>query len=317
MEALVDRKTNASDVIPVLNKFDQTLLNPSYAYLIKLALVLSLSSAHFGATLSASGQVGPALEQQIPGWLDNDNSSLYNTAVNSMSIAGVGLGSIIGPNFVNGGRKRCVQVFNVVGIISCILCIVPNIYVLCAGRLLYGFVSGVMVVASPMILSETVPGPVMDKGFGIATNLAINFFVMVSFLLGFLMPEDTDIQGLKDTQIWKFIYMGPSIACILSILLLIFWHTEDSLHFHIMRNDKDNAMVMIAKIYPDYDMEVHENVYNDIHTTLNKQEANVSVKDCLFDKNYSSATWLCLFTAVANTATGINIINIYALKMFK
>ena len=69
---------------------------------------------------------------------------------------------------------------------------IPNLYVICAGRVVYGFVAGVMVVASPKILGETVPTHVMDKGFGIATNLSINFYIMVSMFLGMIMPTKVE-----------------------------------------------------------------------------------------------------------------------------
>jgi len=53
------------------------------------------------------------------------------------------------------------------------------------------------------------------------------------------------------------IYSVPIPILLLSIILNIVVHKEDSLHFHIMKNEKDKAMSMIAKIYPTLTNDIH------------------------------------------------------------
>ena len=82
-----------------------------------------------------------------------------------------------------------VILFNFVAIFGCFLSIVLEFYTMCLGRFLFGFASGVFVVATPKILDETVPSHVMDNGYGISTNLVINMSVAISFILGVGMPD--------------------------------------------------------------------------------------------------------------------------------
>ena len=81
-----------------------------------------------------------------------------------------------------------VILFNIVGLLGCLLSLVANVPILCCGRFIYGFACGVIVCATPKILEETIPAHVMDNGYGTSTNLAINIMIMVSLLLGIGMP---------------------------------------------------------------------------------------------------------------------------------
>jgi len=150
---------------------------------------MCLSSSHFGAALSGTGACVPAIKYQL-GW-DEEKWDLYTTIVSSCSVAGLGVGSIFGGGFIANGRKRIVTLFNWIGIVGCALSLVPNMYVLCIGRTIYGFASGVMVVAAPKILNETIPSHVLDNGYSCSTNLCLNVFILLSMLLSAGMPNDT------------------------------------------------------------------------------------------------------------------------------
>ena len=176
-----------------------------------------------------------------------------------MSIAGLGIGSVLGPMFIGNGRKRVVLVSNLMGIVGCVLSINHNTYVMFAGRFVYGFVAGVNVVASPKILNEIIPSHVLDKGYGISTNLAIYFYILMSMILGVGMPNTT--EQLKTSEYWKFIYLGPALAHVIGSIFLIFVHKEDSLHYHVMKDEKEKAMSIIQKIYSKYQGDIHEMVY--------------------------------------------------------
>ena len=126
-----------------------------------------------------------------------------------------------------------VILFNIIAIVSCCFCLVKNIYLIYIGRIIYGFCTGVFTCATPKIIDDTIPAHVIDKGYGISTNLAINLYVMISMGLGLGMPDNDDEASLKTTQFWRVIYGLPIVFNVLAIILNIFVHTEDSLRFHI------------------------------------------------------------------------------------
>ena len=112
----------------------------------------------------------------------------------------------------------------------------PNYILILVGTFFQGFAAGVIVSAAPKIVEETVPFHVNDKGFGASTNLIINFAIMINMLLGFGLPA-AGSETLKTTQFWRII-MGDAIPfSILSIVLLMTVHREDSLMWHVSKGE--------------------------------------------------------------------------------
>jgi len=83
-----------------------------------------------------------------------------------------------------------VIIFNIVIIIASALSLFKNYPLICVGRFIHGFSSGVLVSAVPKIIDETVPSHVVDKWFGTSTNLMINTGVMINMLLGIGTPTN-------------------------------------------------------------------------------------------------------------------------------
>lgn len=126
--------------------------------------------------------------------------TFYITIISSTSVLGVSLGSVIGGSLVQYGRRKMFLIFSFVGIIGCILSAIPNMGVLCLGRFIYGFASGIFCVAGPRIMNEIIPAHLMDLGFNSSTNIFINIFSMISMLLGLGSP--TKVEDLRVSGWW-------------------------------------------------------------------------------------------------------------------
>ena len=151
--------------------------------------------------------------------------------MSTASVVGISIGAIIGGQIISHGRRRSVLVYNLVSIVGSLLSLVANLPVMCIGRLIFGFATGVLVTACPKIIEETVPAHYMDYWYGTSTNLGINVLVMVNLLAGLLLPSPSDIESLKTTEIWRVIYFFPIPLSCLAIMLTLFVHKYDSLHF--------------------------------------------------------------------------------------
>jgi len=79
------------------------------------------------------------------------------TFVSTNSVVGVTLGSICGGVFVGKGRRINVIIFNLVLILSSLMSIDKNWWILNLGRVIFGFSSGVLLCATPKIIEETIP----------------------------------------------------------------------------------------------------------------------------------------------------------------
>ena len=77
-------------------------------------------------------------------------------------------------------------------------------------------------------------------------------------------------------------------------------------------------MSLITKIYPNELYEAHDAVYLDLKSkTKGGSEKKVGLGSGLFDRDFRKASWVCIFLAISNQMSGINIINIYAYTIFK
>ena len=128
-------------------------------------------------------------------------------------------------------RRKPILVFNVVLIIASLLSIYDDFNVICFGRLLFGFANGVLLAAAPKIIEETVPVNIQDYGFGTSTNVMINIGIMINFILGTLVPTETETQ--KAMNICRVVYLSPFPFALVAIIMHLFFHKNESLSFHI------------------------------------------------------------------------------------
>lgn len=197
-------------------------------------LICNLTVSHFGFALSQSNAVMNCLKVQLE-WPD-DKVETYTTIVSSASVAGVAFGAVMGGTFIANGRKRIILLFSILATIGCIMAMIKDMWVLTIGRLLYGYSAGVFLASGPAILNETIPNHLKDKGFGASTNISVNLFIFIAMFLGIGQP--TDEVKLASTSYWRVVYGLPIAIIALQVFCLMFVHTEDSVHFHVMSGDK-------------------------------------------------------------------------------
>ena len=184
-ESLIPLKDLNTSGLLETNVTSQPVAN--FPFLICLTVTMGLSSLNFGVGLAGSGNVAPILAKKF-GWGDETTSN--TTLLQTCSILGIAVGSILGGPIVKGGKRRAVLIFNQVAILGCLVSIVPQFEVICTGRFIHGFAAGVLCCAAPSIIGETVPEHLMDLGFGVSTNLIIMFGVMTCMLLGAGIPAE-------------------------------------------------------------------------------------------------------------------------------
>mmetsp|Transcript_24758 Transcript_24758/g.20813 ORF Transcript_24758/g.20813 Transcript_24758/m.20813 type:complete len:87 (-) Transcript_24758:1084-1344(-) len=85
---------------------------------------------------------------------------------------------------------------------------VENFPLIVIGRYLFGFCCGVFSVAGPKMLDETVPIH-LSSSFGTASNSFLSCGIMLALILGVLLPESDDLEGLKADGYWRVIYGFP------------------------------------------------------------------------------------------------------------
>lgn len=158
------------------------------------------------------------------------------------------LGSFAGGVVIPYGRRKTMLIFNTISIISLCSTLILNLPAITIGKLAFGFSSGVINVAGPKMLDETVPGDLLGA-FGIATNAYICLGIGLATIVGAGLPEEGDIQGFIDDEFWRFIYGFPLVFCFLLHIVFMFYLKEDSIIFSIKNGKIEDAMITIKQVY--------------------------------------------------------------------
>jgi MFS family permease len=173
-------------------------------YLISFTLTLSFSSLQMGFVMSAPAVANKPLRYQLH-WGDNVATiEFYKSILNAACIVGIGVGSIFGGDFVKTGRRRSIIMFNIVGLMGSFISMLVNFHLICLGRFILGFTTGILLCATPKALDETIPGKLIDKGFGTSTNIMINCAFLVLMIGANFIPEDK--VGLQETAVWQYLF---------------------------------------------------------------------------------------------------------------
>ena len=201
--------------------------------MIKLTLYCGLSSMQLAPSLSATNTSWNAIKHQVtcPEMFQTSTLVDCKTFISTNSVVGVTIGSIFGGVFVAKGRRINVIIFNLVLILSSLMSIDKNWWILNLGRVVFGFASGVLLCATPKIIEESIPTHLMDYGFGTSTNMFINIMITVYMLLGIGMP--TSEEALMTTNYWVVPYLLPIPFGVLAIFLALFTFKQDSINFHV------------------------------------------------------------------------------------
>jgi MFS family permease len=97
------------------------------------------------------------------------------------------LGSLGGGLVIPYGRRKTILVFNIISIISLCTTLILRIPAITIGKFVFGFSSGVINVAGPKMLEETVPEELLGA-FGIATNAYICLGIGLATIVGAGLP---------------------------------------------------------------------------------------------------------------------------------
>ena len=73
-------------------------------------------------------------------------------------------------------------------------------------------------------------------------NFAICVGVFIVFSMGALLPDADDVQGNKDDEMWRVIFIFPTIQGIVTLALILLVFTEEPIGYCIMRGFNEMGM---------------------------------------------------------------------------
>ena len=86
----------------------------------------------------------------------------------------------------------------VIGIVGTAITIYQNFWAILIGRLIYGFSVGIIAIAMPRVMEETVPVNLVGF-YGGLYCLSFATATLLAYALAVFLPKDTDIEALQQT----------------------------------------------------------------------------------------------------------------------
>ena len=164
---------------------------PSECFLVKLVLIVSLTSSAFGIALVTTDALGDTYMAKL-GWKE-DSKSQNMTYFTCASAVGLMIGSLASSSVVKIGRRKAAIFANLVALVGGALQLMMNFYMILAGKIVYGMSAGVLITACALYLSETLP-PEKVGSHGFAVNLGVTLGISLVLALGPFVPTGSDIK---------------------------------------------------------------------------------------------------------------------------
>jgi len=119
----------------------------------------------------------------INGW----NASETETAVAAMTAVGLGIGSFFGGFLVSKGKREMIIMMNIIGAIGTSITLIDDFYAIIIGKAVFAIATGVLLVAAPLMLEETIP--VQATGFyGSFTNIFVVLGLSTMMFMAGIIP---------------------------------------------------------------------------------------------------------------------------------
>jgi len=132
--------------------------------------------------------------------------------MSSSSILGILIGSLLGSKLTEHNRRKVLITSNLIAILATSMTMVFNVFMICAGRLIFGVCCGIFTATGSKMLDETVPVSHI-KLFGTATNIFLSAGVTTAMCLGIILPDEDDTAALKADEVrWRMVYAFPAIC---------------------------------------------------------------------------------------------------------
>jgi MFS family permease len=169
------------------------------------------------------------------GWATKDDQALYQSLIASSAVLGLTIGAIFGGKIITIGRRKSYILSCVLGIAGVLLTLVTNVPCILAGRLIFGLSTGILCANVPKYVEETIPANHLGL-FGTIFPWSMGIGSIGSTVLGLGLPDDEDVDALRNSEFWKFIFGAPLIFFGIGLFSFIFIIKHDSPKYLVNTN---------------------------------------------------------------------------------
>jgi len=100
----------------------------------------------------------------------------------------------------------------------------------------------------PRMMEETVPGELVGM-FGGCYCLSFAFATLLAYAMAVFLPSENDPVALADSHVTQVIFGMPIVFYIIQLIIQIFYLSEDTVKFLLLKDREAECEIAIKKIY--------------------------------------------------------------------
>ena len=209
------RATGKTEHIDVLRIRQLTEIKSSFGILF--AINIMVVGFQHGYVFTYTNQTKDTIDEKFK-W-DHDDSILYSSLISSFAVGAMCIGTPVSGRLMKIGRLRVLDLAAIIGILGSGMTMYLNLYCLLAGRILYGFSLGLLVISWPRYMDEVLP-PRSLSFYGGIYAFSIAFGTITAFLLALGLPKDDDKPALAKDEFWRVIWGLPIPMYLIQLALM-------------------------------------------------------------------------------------------------
>ena len=292
------------------------LLKVNKGYATAYVACWSFGVCYYAFALFGNTQTTTIFEAKM-GWT-KDETIFYNTIISSAAIVGLVVGSFAGGRLIKNGRRRGALIANALGISSAVIAMFGSVPFLTVGRFCNGFAAGMYNVIYAKMILENLPEKLAQTAI-MFQCISVVFASLGAYLMGAFLPDPDDFEANKADEMWRVIFIMPSVIGIIETLLILFVFKQEPISFCIRIDDEEQSKAHMARLYskadpgsPETIEELFEMQYRFQKRSTTMDASTTSLRQAVFGKKYWKASWICFLLNTFDQQTGINAIGLYA-----
>ena len=214
--ATVTSNDSELDVKP--STFHDELLNLKgrWKFIIMFAFLQTAIGFQLGYIFCYTNQITPALNAKF-GW-DDHEATINESIIGSCSTVTLMISAALSGSLIKYGRRRALIMSACIGIVGTAITIYENFWAIIVGRLIYGFSVGIIAIAMPRLMEETVPSN-LTGFYGGLYCLSFAFATLIAYMFAVFLPKDSDTEALAESNVVNVIFGLPIVFYVIQLFL--------------------------------------------------------------------------------------------------
>lgn len=180
------------------------------------------------------------------------------------------------------------------------------------GRLICGVAGGINCAVVPTYINEISPTKIRGE-LGSYFNTDLLFGIFLSSVISIGIPTEENLKKGEKSEFWRFLFVFPAIFAILRLIFLRFYFNYESPLYLLRRNQENQAILTIKRIYKE---EFQEGILQEYKQFVVKSpEKSMSYVELLKSK-YKDRVFIGIKMFVIQALVGINAVIYYSATIF-